>query len=54
MGGLQKLQLCGLEILKKFREICSNSNLTYYLSGGTLLGTVRKESVLTLNGLNRF
>ena len=40
-GDLRKLQLLEFDILKKIKEICDANDITYYLSGGTLLGAVR-------------
>ena len=43
---LRKLQLCELEILKKFVKLCEENNLTYYISGGTFLGAVRHKGFI--------
>lgn len=36
-----KLKQCQLAILKAFAEVCDKLGLTYFLEGGTLLGSVR-------------
>lgn len=46
LRNLRKLQLCELEILEKIKSICEEYNLTYYLSGGTLLGAVRHKGFI--------
>ena len=38
---LRELQLLEFEMLKKVKEICDKNHITYFLSGGTLLGAVR-------------
>lgn len=38
---LKKLQLCELEILKDFQNICSQNNLSYWAFGGTGIGALR-------------
>ena len=43
---LRNLQLCELEILKYFINICERNNLTYYISGGTYLGAVRHKGFI--------
>ena len=40
-GTLRELQLLEFEMLKKVKEICNKNHITYFLSGGTLLGAVR-------------
>lgn len=35
-----------LELLIKFKKICDDNNLTYFLGGGTLLGAVRHEGFI--------
>ena len=40
-GDLRKLQLLEFDILKRIKEICDANDITYFLSGGTLLGAVR-------------
>lgn len=43
---LRKLQLTELEILKKLHKLCEENGLTYYLVGGTLLGSVRHNGFI--------
>lgn len=38
---LRKLQLCELDILKDFIEICKKHNLTYFGFAGTAIGAIR-------------
>lgn len=38
---LRALQLCELDILRAFTDVCERLGLRYYLVGGTLLGAVR-------------
>jgi len=38
---LRKLQLVELEIMDEFVRICEKRHLTYFLTGGTMLGAVR-------------
>ena len=38
---LRALQLCELDILRVFTDVCDRLGLRYYLVGGTLLGAVR-------------
>lgn len=38
---LRALQLCELDILRTFTDVCERLGLRYYLVGGTLLGAVR-------------
>lgn len=43
---LRELQLVELDILLKVVTICNDFNLTYYISGGTLLGAVRHKGFI--------
>lgn len=43
---LRKLQLCELEILKKFAGICKEHDLRYFLTSGSLLGAVRHQGFI--------
>lgn len=43
---LRKLQLCELNILKTFVNICDKNGLKYYLGGGTLLGAIRHKGFI--------
>lgn len=43
---LKHLQKVQTMILKKFIEICEENNITYFVYGGTLLGTVRNGSFI--------
>lgn len=40
-NNMDKLKQIELDILKSFIEVCNKLNLTYYVVGGTLLGTIR-------------
>ncbi len=42
----EKIQERGLEMLKFVDEVCRRENLTYWLSGGTLLGAVRHKGFI--------
>ena len=43
---LHQMQSIMLDILKTFDDICRKNNLTYYLSGGTMLGAVRHKGFI--------
>ena len=43
---LDKLHEVELEILDKFHKICKDNNLTYFLTGGTMLGAVRHSGFI--------
>ncbi|MBQ7545747.1 MAG: LicD family protein [Clostridia bacterium] len=43
---LRELQLTEYEVLCKFAEFCDTHNITYGLSGGTLLGAVRHNGFI--------
>ena len=46
MPTLREIQLATLDILKEVIKVCERHNLTYYLSGGTLLGAVRHSGFI--------
>lgn len=43
---LQEIKKIELRILLVFDEFCKNNSLTYYLSGGTLLGAIRHKGFI--------
>lgn len=43
---LRRLQLVEFDILKQVKKICEQHQLTYYLSGGTLIGAVRHKGFI--------
>ncbi len=43
---LRQLQLCELEILKRFSEICEKHDLRYFMIGGTMLGAIRHKGFI--------
>jgi len=43
---LRELQLCELEILKRFRDFCNDNGLRYYLSGGTCYGAAHYKGFI--------
>ncbi len=43
---LRNIQLEELKILKTFAELCDRHQLTYYISGGTYLGSVRHKGFI--------
>jgi len=43
---LREVQLSCLDIMKAFDAFCKENKLTYYLSGGTLLGAVRHQGFI--------
>ena len=43
---LRKLQLTELSILADFADFCDENEITYFLSGGTLLGAVRHKGFI--------
>lgn len=45
-GFLREYQLCLLSILKEFDRICTQKNIRYWLSGGTLLGAIRHQGFI--------
>jgi lipopolysaccharide cholinephosphotransferase len=45
-AALEKLHLIEKEILDKFKEICQKHNLTYFITGGTMLGAVRHKGFI--------
>ena len=42
----RKIQLAELELIKVFVNICERQKLTYYMSGGTMLGAVRHKGYI--------
>ena len=46
MSNIDKLHEIDLNIVKRVIEICNKHNLTYYMSGGTLLGAVRHKGFI--------
>lgn len=43
---LRKVQLACFEILKKFRDVCEDNHLEYFLAYGTLLGALRHKGYI--------
>lgn len=43
---LRRLQLCELDLLKVFAEICDRYHLRYYMIGGTMLGAIRHKGFI--------
>lgn len=43
---LRKVQLAELEIIKEIVRVCDENNITYYISGGTYLGSVRHKGFI--------
>lgn len=43
---LNELHKTQLEMLKEFDQLCNDNNLTYFLTGGTLLGSVRHQGFI--------
>lgn len=43
---LRQLQLKELDILKHFDNFCKNNNITYYLCGGCLIGSLRYKGFI--------
>lgn len=43
---LRKLQLCELQLLKYFQQICEEHNIRYFALGGTLLGAIRHKGFI--------
>ena len=43
---LKRIQEEELKLLKEFREICEQNNLTYFALGGSLLGAVRHKGFI--------
>ena len=42
----RKVQLLTINLLKKFIEICNENNLTYYFTGGALIGVLRHKGFI--------
>lgn len=43
---LRQLQLTELDLLRETTRICDELGLTYYLTGGTLLGAIRHHGFI--------
>ncbi|MBQ9369936.1 MAG: LicD family protein [Clostridia bacterium] len=43
---LRDIQLCELDILCRFSDVCEAHGLTYYMVGGTLLGAARTQGFI--------
>ncbi len=43
---LKKIQTIELNILKEFDELCTKHGLTYFMCGGSLIGTVRHQGFI--------
>lgn len=43
---LKRIQIICLKLLNEFIYICENNNLTYFLSGGSLLGAIRHKGFI--------
>ena len=43
---LKHLQKVQITILKDFIKICENNNITYFIYGGSLLGTIRHKGFI--------
>lgn len=43
---LKEMQVIELEILQKIHDLCQIHEITYYMSGGTLLGAVRHQGFI--------
>jgi len=43
---LREIQLEGLKVLKKIKEICEKENIKYFLTYGTLIGAVRHNGFI--------
>ena len=43
---LKHLQQVQMKILKYFIEVCEENNLTYFIYGGSLLGTIRHKGFI--------
>lgn len=43
---LRELQLCELDLIHVFVDICEQENLMYYMIGGTMLGAVRHKGYI--------
>ena len=46
MSTFREVQLKGYEILKAVVDLCEKHNLTYFLSGGSLLGAIRHDGFI--------
>ncbi len=42
----QQIQKCTFQILKYFKDVCTQNNLRYYLCYGTLIGAVRHQGFI--------
>ena len=43
---LRRIQLCELELIHLFVEICEKEHLMYYMIGGTMLGAIRHKGYI--------
>lgn len=43
---IRKLQLLQIKLIRLFVDICEKENLSYYMSGGTMLGAVRHNGYI--------
>ncbi|NTJ54141.1 LicD family protein [Enterococcus faecium] len=44
--GLRRVQLAELKIIKEIKRVCDENDITYYISGGTYLGSVRHKGFI--------